>query len=100
MIKQEFTPANGSHFNGVAERGLGIIAAVALAARIQGMQLFNHFQLPPTKPLWAEAMHWACDALNHIATTANPGNLSLFEMWHGKAKAAAPYPFLKPGYCR
>ena len=100
MIKQEFTSAHSPEFNGVAERGLGIITAAALAARIQATQLFHHIRLPPTEPLWAEAMHWACDALNHTATTANRDNVSPFEMWHGKAEPVAPYPFLKPGYCR
>ena len=35
LIKQEFTPAYSPQYNGVAERGLGIIEAAAMAARIE-----------------------------------------------------------------
>ena len=50
--------------------------------------------------LWAEAMHWACEAINHTACSANPDSKSPYEMWHGEASHARPYPFLKPAYCR
>ena len=100
LIKQEFTPAQSPQFNGVAERGLGIIEAAAMAARIQAKTIFSHVQLPGTERLWAEAMHWACEALNHTACTANPNNKSPNEMWFGTASPARPYPFLKPAYCR
>ena len=35
LIEQEFTPAYSAQYNGVAERGLGIIEAAAMAARIE-----------------------------------------------------------------
>ena len=41
LIKQEFTPANSPQYNGVAERGLGIIETAAMAARIQAKVLFD-----------------------------------------------------------
>ena len=41
LIKQEFTPAQSPQFNGVAERGLGIIEAAAMAARIQAKTSFS-----------------------------------------------------------
>ena len=42
-----------------------------MAARSQAKVLFGHVQLPKTDRLWAEAMHWACEALNHTACSAN-----------------------------
>ena len=62
--------------------------------------IFPHVQLPPTKSLWVEAIHWANDVLNHTATTANPGNKSPHEMWYETAVHASPHPFLCPAYCR
>ena len=100
LIKQEFTPAYSPQYNGVAERGLGLIEAAAMAARIQAKVLFGYVQLPETDNLWAEAMHWACEALNHTACSANPDSKSPNEMWFGEARPARPYPFLKPAYCR
>ena len=35
LIKQEFTPAYSPQYDGVAERGLGLIEEAAMAARIQ-----------------------------------------------------------------
>ena len=99
-IKQEFTNANSPKQNGVVERALGILQNAALAACIQAPIIFPLVQLPPTESLWAEAVHWSCEALNHTATTANPGNKSPHEMWHGAAAPASPHPFLRPAYCR
>ena len=99
MIEQEFTPAYSPQFNGVAERGLGIIEAAAMAARIQA-KVFDYVQLPKIDKFWAEAMHWACEALNHTACSTNPDSKSPLEMWFGEALPARPYPFLKPAYCR
>ena len=59
LIKQEFTPAYSPQYNGVAERGLGLIEEAVMAARIQVKVLFGHVLLPNTDRLWAEAMHWA-----------------------------------------
>ena len=53
LIKQEFTPAYSPQFNGVAERGVGMIETAAMAARIQAKVLFGHVQLPETDKLWA-----------------------------------------------
>ena len=71
-IKQEFTNADSPKQSGVVERALGIIQNAALAACIQAPIIFPLVQLPPTESLWAEAVHWACDALNHTATTTTP----------------------------
>ena len=99
-IKQEFTNADSPKQSGVVERALGIIQNAALAACIQAPIIFPLVQLPPTEFLWAKAVHWSCDALNHAATTANPGNKSPHEMWHGTAAPVSPHPFLRPAYCR
>ena len=82
-IKQEFTTADRPQLNGVAERVLGLIETAAMAGRIQARELFIKAILPATESLWAEASHWACDALNHTATSANPANKSPYEMWYG-----------------
>ena len=79
-IMQEFTNADSPKQNGVVQRALCIIQNTGLAGCIQPPIIFPHIQLPPTKSLWAEGVHWACDALNHTATTANPGNWSLHGM--------------------
>ena len=79
-IKQEFTTADSPQFNGVAERALGLIETAAMAGRIQARELYPGAQLPATDSLWAEASHWACDALNRTATTANPESKSPYEL--------------------
>ena len=82
-IKQEFTTADSPQFNGIAKRALGLIETAAMAGRIQAHELFHGAQLPATESLWAEASHWACDALNRAATSANPANKSPYEIWYG-----------------
>ena len=91
---------NSPDLSGVAEIALGIIHNAVLAVRIQASILVPHVELPPSETLWAEAVHWACEALNHIAKTSNPGNKSPHEMWYGKAAPASPHPFLLSGCCR
>ena len=99
-IKQEFTNADSPKQNGVVERAQRIIQNAGHAACIQAPIIFPQVELPPTKSLWAEAVHWACDALNHTATTADPGNTSPHEMWYGTATPASPHPFPRLAYCR
>ena len=72
--QQEFTTADNPQFNGVAERALGLIETAAMAGRIQARELFPEAQLPATESLWSETSHWACDALNRTATSADPAN--------------------------
>ena len=91
-IKQEFNNADSPKQNGVVERALGIIQNAALAACIQAPIIFPLVQIPPTESQWAEAVHWSCDALNHTATTANPGNKSPHEMW----RTSLATPVLSP----
>ena len=99
-IKQEFTTADSPKENGVVERALGIIQNAARAACIQAPIIFPHVQLPPTKFLWAEAVYWYTDAMNHTVTTAKLGNKSPHEMWYGTAEHASPNPFLRPACSR
>ena len=75
-IERKFTTADSPKFNGVVERALGLIETVAMAGRIQARELFPGVQLPTTESLWVEASHWACDALNRTATSANLANKS------------------------
>ena len=93
-IKQEFTTADSPQFNGVAERALGLIETAAMAGRIQARELYPGAQLPAIDSLWAEASHWACDALNRTATTANPESKSPYEMWYGRPPPVVLLPFL------
>ena len=71
-----------------------------MAGRIQAGELFPGAQLPATESLWAEASHWACDALNRTATPAKSANKSPNEMWYGNPPLVVLLPFLKPGYCK
>lgn len=48
LINQEFTPFLSPQFNGVAERRLGIIEAITMAAKVHAKVLFGHVQLPKT----------------------------------------------------
>ena len=73
-IKGEFTTADSLQVNRVVECALGLIDSAPMASRIQTRRLFPGVQLSATESLWAEASHWACDALNRTATTANPEN--------------------------
>ena len=99
-IRQEFTNANNPEQNGVVERALGIIQNAALAACTQAPEICPLVELPPTESLWAKAVHWSGETLNHTATTVIPGNKSPDESWHSAAAPAPPHPFLHPAYCR
>ena len=99
-IKQEFTTEDSPEYNGVAERGLAMIESAALAARIQASELFPGYSIPEGGSLWAEAMNWAYDAYNRIATVASSGNRSPHEMFYGVTSQSSPIPFLKPGFCK
>ncbi|CAM9186087.1 unnamed protein product, partial [Sphacelaria rigidula] len=70
-IEQEKTTADSPQH--VAERAIGIIETAGLAAKNSGIG----------DNLWAEQANWACHALNCTATSANPGNKTPHEMWHG-----------------
>ena len=50
-----------------------------MAARIQAKVFFGHVQFLKTDLLWAEAMHWACEAIDHTCS-ANPETKSPYEM--------------------
>ena len=99
-IKQDFTYAKSPKPNGVVERALGVTQNAALVARIQAPILFPHVKLPQSETLWAEVVHWACEALNRNATTFNLGNKSPHELWHGKVTPASPHPFSSHGLLR
>ena len=64
-----------------------------MAGRIQASELFPGAQLRATALLWAEASHWACDALNRTATTANPERK--YGMWRGSPPPGSSSTFPK-----
>ena len=98
--KQESTTADSPQFNGVVERALGLIEMAAMAGRIQTREFFPRAHLPETESLWAQASHWACNALNRTATTVKPENNSPYEMWYGNPPTVVLLPFLKAGKCK
>ena len=59
-IKQEFTPADSSKYNDVAEGALALINDAALAGRIQAPVLYP--SAPAYLSLWAEAVSWGCQS--------------------------------------
>ena len=98
-IKQELSPTDSPKYSGVAERTLAPISDTAPAALIQAQVLYPG--APSYRSLWAEAMSWACNTLNRIATKANPGNMSPYEMLYGSSPLAGEvWPFLKPAIYR
>ena len=99
-IRHEFTTPDTPKFNGMVERGLGIVQEAAHAACLEAPRLFPDVQLPSTGRLWTEACFWACERLNRSATTANPGNCSPHELFFGVTPKLRMLPFLRPGYCR
>ena len=98
-IRQIFTTADSSQYNGVAaERQTAVIKAAGLAARIQAAAKYPNEVFPGGESLWAEQAHWACPALNCTATSANPGFKSPHEVRLGSPPFNSPFPFLKPGF--
>ena len=97
-IKQEKTTADSPQFNAAAERAIGIIESAGLAAKIQALEMYPNQDIPSADSLWAEQANWACHALNCTATTANPGNKTPHEMWHGSPPENNLLPFLTVSY--
>ena len=73
IIRQEFTTADCPQYNGVAERQIAMIEAGCHAGRIQAAAKYPNEVLPRGESLWAEQAHWACNALNCTASSANHG---------------------------
>ena len=80
-IKQEFTLVDSPNYNGVAEQTLALINDTAVAVGIQAPVLYLGAPVYPS--LWAEAVSWAHQVLNRIATTENSEDKSPYEMWYG-----------------
>ena len=97
-IRREFTTADPPQYDGVAERQIAIIEAAGLAARIQAAAKYPNEVCPRGGSLWAEQTHWACRALNCMATSGNPGFKSPHKMWFGSLPSSSPFPFLNPGF--
>ena len=98
-IRQEFTTADSSKFNAVAERHIAMIDSVGMAAQVQAKQLFRGFNISSGSRLWSASNYWACYALNRTTTSANIWDKSPFEMRFG-AVLQSPIPFLKLEYVK
>lgn len=68
----------------------------ATVAGFHAKGMFHNVQLPRTVSQWAEAMSWACDALNRTAANAIPETMSPHEIWHREA-VRARFPSTKTG---
>lgn len=99
-IKHEFISTKCPELSGVAERTRGIIRNALLVNPCQVLIRLPHVELPLSETFWAEAVYWACDALNHSSMVSNPGKKLPYKMCRGKAARTSPHPFLRPGYCR
>ena len=81
-IKQEFTPADNSKYNGVAKRTLALNNDAALAVRIQAPVIYPG--VPANPSMWVEVVSWAaCHVLNRTATTETFGDKSPYEICYG-----------------
>ena len=74
-IMRELTCVGTSHQNGVAERTIGIVFAIARTIIIDAA-------LPPT--FWGEAVVTAAYVCNRLPTSANPENRSPYEIRFGR----------------
>lgn len=99
-ITQAFTPADSPHFNGSVELALGLIETARNDARILAKEIHPGIESMLDDSSWAKSNRWACESHNCAATTANPGDKSPHEMWHGEVAPLKILPVLKPGYCR
>ena len=70
-----------------------------MAAQVQAKSLLCGFEIPSGSRLWSVRNYWACYALNRMATSANVGDKSPFEMRLGTVPQS-PTPSLKPGYVK
>ena len=52
-IRQEFTTANSSQFDGVAERGIAMIESTGKTALIKAKRMFSGMGIPLSDSLWA-----------------------------------------------
>ena len=98
-IRQEFTTADSTKFNGAAERHIAMIESAGMAAQVQAKSLFRGFKIPSGSRLWSARNYWACYALNRTVTSANVGDKSPFEMRFGTVPQS-PIPFFKSGYVK
>ena len=95
-IKQEFTSPSTPQLNVVAKRGLALVDKLAKAVMIQAQESFVGQKFLATGPLWPEAQNYAYDVLDCSPTTANPGNLSPYQMCYGKPPPPTLIEWLRP----
>ena len=74
-IRRELTCVGTSHQNGIAERGIGVIFAIART-------MLTDASLP--SPFWGEAVMTAVYVRNRLPCSANENNMSPFEARYGR----------------
>ena len=92
--KREFTPADRTKYNGVAERALALINDTALPGRIQAPVLYPGAAY---LSLWAGAV--SCHVPNRTETTTNSGDKPPYEMWYDSPLSEEVWLFPKPAVC-
>eukprot|EP00903_Cladosiphon_okamuranus_P006341 g6211.t1 len=103
-IAVRFSPPNVQKFNGVVESAIlrankAGKAAIRYARRQLGpgwVSCVPGIDVDGDR-LYGETARWAVDAFNQSATTANPGNLSLYEVFTGRKGPFRMLSFFKQG---
>ena len=96
-ITHEHTPPDTPHYNGVAERALGLLREKAITLMEELDDVINVSR----DKLWTQAMLFACDVTNKSVTTSTDGGKSPYELWFGKFPTADDLrPFGAVGYAR
>ena len=107
-IRRELTAPHTPQQNGRVESRLKKAIKAGHAARLEVNKLFPVIHLekrkgvrdPDGSSLWMESVLWACEGLNHSATTANNGMLSPHEVLLEDHPLMMVLPFCKPAYHR
>lgn len=76
-IEKTFTTVDNLQLNGVAERGLGIIASTATAGWTEFSIFFLGAYISSVKTLWAEPMLLTYDSIVRSASTGNPDRTAI-----------------------
>lgn len=72
-----------------AVRGVAMMEATSLAARVLANHIFHIRHLPEkTDRPWGQVYKWPCHSLNLTVTTTNHGMISPYEVWYDKSLRA------------
>ena len=98
-IHQEFTTADSTKSNRVAERHITMVNPAGMAAQVQAKSLRCVFTIPSGIILWSARNYWVCYALNRTVISADLAGKSQIEMLFGMVSQSL-IPFLKPEYVK